>query len=96
MNVAGHPVDRHVGQFRDGLLEQHDVSGEQSAQQHAGCQLAAEAQVPNQRADFLIRCIGRESDSCLFAGLASSILGVLEFHPLPCSDKTGKRLRELG
>ena len=48
VDIAGDAVDRHVGQFRQRFLEQHHIAGKQRAQDHAGGQLAALAQMLHQ------------------------------------------------
>ena len=41
MDIAGDAVERQAGQFRQRLLEQHHIAGEQRAQDHAGGELPA-------------------------------------------------------
>ena len=95
VDVAGDAVDRHAGQFRQRLLEQHDIAGQQCAQDHAGGELTALTQMLHQRADFVVRRVGGERDGRLFAGLSRRVFGVLGTEPLPRGDEAGERLRQL-
>ena len=88
--------ERHVGELGQRLLEHLDVAGQQRAQHQAGVELAALAQMPDQRRNLGRRRDRGERDGRLLAGLLGDALGMILVQPGARGDEAGERLGELG
>ena len=86
--------ERHAGKIGERFLEQSDIAGEQRAQYEAGGELAAFAQVPDQRADLAVGRDGGERNGRLLAGLLGNTLGPALVKPCARRDEARKRLGE--
>ncbi len=89
---CAHALDRHVGKFRQRLLEHLDIARQQRPQHEAGVQLPAFAQMPDQRRNLGRRRDRGERDRRLLAGLLGDALGAILVEPGARGDKAGERL----
>ena len=82
VHQRAHARERHAGQLGQRLLEHVDIAGQQRAQHQAGGELAALAQMPDQRPDLVVAGDRRERDGRLLAGLLGDALGVVLVQPV--------------
>ena len=67
MYQRAHARERHVGKLRQRLHEHFDIAGEKRAQHQPGVELAALAQMANERPDLVIGRSGCERHGRLLA-----------------------------
>ena len=92
VHERAHARERESGKIRQGLLEQIDIAGEKRAQNQSCGQLAAVAQVADERRNLALRRCGRERDGRLFASLLDDALGAIFRKPRASRDEACKRI----
>ncbi len=95
MHEAGDARERQSRQFGERLIEHGQVARQQRAQDQPGGELAAFAQMLDQRPHFTFGGIGGERHGRLLAGLLGDAARPLLVHPVAGGDEFGERLRQL-
>ena len=81
MHKRRHAGKRYSAQLRQCFFEQSDVAGEQCAQDQAGGELTALAEMANERPQFGLRAAAGDRDRRLLASLAGDAPGAILLEP---------------